>query len=307
MLQFLLRITILLTIFSSSFCLLASDIDSDGDGLTDEKELLLGTNPNSIDSDLDSYTDFEEYSAGKNPLDNKSYIYEGGWPFNPNKDNIQDSGFNNPCPGGIGCDCGSDNDCANGNCGTSPKGSYCMPDVGNRIPRFVAQDQFGDFVDLYDFANQGKLVVIEMSAAWCKPCNELAGWMTYDENEIKSNRWWKPEYEKVKEKVRNGEIYFINIQYEDYYHDTTNPDSIEEWFSTYPEDNVPILMDNERKMHGWARPTGLPAIFVVDENMNFVRFTGRGLNIAFDYIVGIDEKKSPKATKLTKERYKAPK
>ena len=143
-----------------------------------------------------------------------------------------------------------------------------------------------------------------MSAAWCKPCNELAGWLAFDEGDIKTNRWWKSEYETVKDKIRNGDIYFINIQYEDYYHETANPESIEEWYSTYPEDNIPILMDNKRQMHGWARPTGLPCVFIVDENMNFVKFTTRGLDIAFDYIAGLTKAKS---VPLKKEKHIAPK
>ena len=31
---------------------------------------------------------------------------------------------------------------------------------------------------LYDFANQGKMILIELSAAWCSPCNDLAKWIT---------------------------------------------------------------------------------------------------------------------------------
>lgn len=43
--------------------------DSDGDGLSDKKELLLGTNPYSTDSDLDGWSDGEEVlDFGSNPL-----------------------------------------------------------------------------------------------------------------------------------------------------------------------------------------------------------------------------------------------
>ena len=48
---------------------ISSDLDSDGDGLTDEYELVLGTNPYSVDSDGDSLNDREELETfGTNPL-----------------------------------------------------------------------------------------------------------------------------------------------------------------------------------------------------------------------------------------------
>jgi hypothetical protein len=43
-------------------------VDTDGDGLTDDQEEELGTNPNIDDTDGDGYTDYEEYLAGTNPL-----------------------------------------------------------------------------------------------------------------------------------------------------------------------------------------------------------------------------------------------
>lgn len=45
-------------------------LDSDSDGLYDEEEIALGTNPNSIDSDLDTYLDKTELDGGYNPNGN---------------------------------------------------------------------------------------------------------------------------------------------------------------------------------------------------------------------------------------------
>ena len=104
------------------------------------------------------------------------FSYIGGWPVNSKSDAIEDPGFDLPCPGPTGCDCQTNADCYNQNCRAHPKGNYCVPKVGDLFPRFEAIDQFGESVDLYDFAHQGKMTLIEMSAAWCCPCNDVAAY-----------------------------------------------------------------------------------------------------------------------------------
>lgn len=47
---------------------LIEDLDSDGDGVTDEDELLHGTDPNNPDSDNDGLNDGEERNLGTDPL-----------------------------------------------------------------------------------------------------------------------------------------------------------------------------------------------------------------------------------------------
>jgi hypothetical protein len=46
--------------------------DSDGDGLSDEEEIALGTDPFNPDTDGDGYPDGLEVALGSNPLDPKS-------------------------------------------------------------------------------------------------------------------------------------------------------------------------------------------------------------------------------------------
>ena len=81
-----------------------------------------------------------------------AYSYAGGWPVNPKSNEIEDLGFELPCPGPIGCECQTNADCDNQNCNAHPKGNYCVPKKGDIIPRFEALDQFGESVDIYDFA-----------------------------------------------------------------------------------------------------------------------------------------------------------
>ena len=118
--------------------------DQDGDGLTDAQELEIGTDPRSKDSDGDGYWDGDEVTGGSDPVDRNSRIYEGNWPYNPRKSQMTDPGWE----------------------GT--------PAVGTALPRFRALDQYGEEVDLYDFALQGRRIALEVGTRHCSPCKGLA-------------------------------------------------------------------------------------------------------------------------------------
>ena len=222
------------------------------------------------------------YGEGEVPV----YSYQGGWPINPKSNEIEDPGFDLPCPGSIGCECRTNEDCNNQNCSAHPKGNYCVPKVGDLVPRFEALDQFGESVDLYDFANQGKMILIELSAAWCSPCNDLASWLTTNNQKIKENLWWKDQYLPIRDMIEKGEIQLVNIMYEGPVKKiTATPDDVIAWFNKYPDPHVPVLADEYRFMHTWIKPTGLPCIFLVDENMQLINYTNRGLTDAFLYLI----------------------
>ena len=214
-----------------------------------------------------------------------SYTYKGGWPVNPRSDEIIDPGFDLPCPGPIGCECKSDIDCDNQNCSAHPKGNYCIPKVGDLVPQFEAIDQFGESVDLYDFAHKGKMILLEISAGWCSPCNDLASWITTNDLTIRENPWWKDQYFPIRDMIKNGEVQLINIMFEGKVKNTTViPEDVVQWYKKYPDPHVPILADEYRFLHSWVKPTGLPCIFLIDENMHLINYTNRGLTDAFLYL-----------------------
>ena len=211
--------------------------------------------------------------------------YFGGWPYNPNKHKINGSNLNFTCPNNIGCECSTNNDCVNKNCLKIPRGSYCFPKKGDVFPKFISLDQYEENVDIYDFANQGKYILVELGTVWCSPCNTVANWLAYNDSSIKTEKWWKPEYNKIYDMVHNDNIYFITILYEDEKRNNATYDTVYEWFDNYPDDKIPVLVDTDKLLHTWIKPSGIPAITLLDENMNIVSFSSRGLNDSFDKIL----------------------
>jgi thiol-disulfide isomerase/thioredoxin len=255
---------------------IAESIDTDGDGVPDSLD---------EDDDGDGYLDVHEILEGTDPLDPESRIYIGNWPYNPNKDAIEGTAFVEECPGGVTCICETSADCVSENCMEFPVGNYCGPSLGHIFPHFIGVDQHGEMVDLYDFAFQGKLVLVEMSTGWCKPCQELQKWFVFDDESVKSNPWWEPEFEAMRDIVNNDEIIWITVLYEDVDKGPAGPDVVESWAEEFPDEDIPVLADAEKDLHLWIKPTGIPNVNVLGEDMALLTFDNRGLTDAFHYVL----------------------
>ena len=240
----------------------------------------------SIDSDGDGYSDKDEIQIGTDPNNNDDKYYLGSWPYNTHKDQIKGTEFPISCPNNISCGCTTNSDCINDNCQRSIRGNlFCTPQPGDVFPRLIAVDQHGEFVDIYDFAMQGKDIVIEFGAAWCSPCRDLSYWLsTGDDSIIKNNRWWKNQYSVIRDKVINDDILFITILFENELKDPATFQTVSDWHDKYPNKKIVILADEYKDIHQWIKPTGYPCVNIVDENMRLITFTGRGVTEAFDIL-----------------------
>ena len=215
------------------------DDDSDDDGLTDGEEADLGTDPNNTDSDGDSYPDALEVEMGSDPADADSCINTGCWPYNPDKDVIEDPGF-------------------------SGKNK-----VGKIIPRFVAPDQFGDSIELYDFAGQGKLTIVDMSASWCYYCVEMAKWLEYDTNNYFDDN--NLGYESVREAVEAGTVQWVTVLAQNDNGQPATTNTAKKWANSFPHEKVAVLADVDQDLVNWWAPAGFPAFILIDENAEIVK------------------------------------
>ena len=220
--------------------------------------------------------------------DKRNYL--GLWPFNKNKNEIRlKSKTNNfDCPNGIGCECSNDSECYNNSCKKHFRGKFCTLQKGDIFPEFIAIDQFGEYVNIYDFANNdNKYILLEMGAAWCGPCNTLASLFAYGEEDIFNESFWNDDYMKIYDLIKNDEIYFITVLYEDEFRDNATGDTAYEWFSTYPDDLIPVLADEDKLLHRIIKPTGIPAITLISPNMEVLNISNRGFNSSFDALLNI--------------------
>ena len=217
------------------------DEDSDDDGLLDGEESDAGTDPLSTDTDGDGYLDPWEIAEGSDPTDGSSWIYTGGWPYNPDKDSISDPGWG----------------------GTAAEGEM--------VPRFQTVDQYGEVVDLYDFAFQGKQIIMDLSGLWCGWCHAMAGWLDgqedgyvpYFDTHFGSYDW----YTEIPEMVENDEVYWITVI--DGNNNGGNPteEDVATWYADYPNPYVPILLDDGQNFQDFVNPSGWPSLILVNEDM----------------------------------------
>jgi hypothetical protein len=213
--------------------------DSDGDGLSDLDEMNFGTDPNLIDTDGDSYLDLHEIVEGTDPLDEEDRIYTGYWPYSYTKESIYDPGHD---PGGL----------AN----------------GVNMWRFSGVDQFGEEVDLYDYAYQGKPVMVDLSGAWCYYCNELAKLIDRQDSFFDSYAAYYPWIESLPDWVEDGDVLWVTILDANSYYAPADEETVADWYDDYPTEEIAVLADENALLNSYIDVYGYPSVWLLNEDMS---------------------------------------
>ena len=111
--------------------------DDDGDGLTYEEEIDLGTDPDVADSDADGMDDGTEVDCVSDPLDVNEQCYTCGW-THTSPDNLDNIGANN----------------------------------GDTVTNLSFIDQCGENMPMWDLYGEYHIMLI--TATWCPSCQAEA-------------------------------------------------------------------------------------------------------------------------------------
>jgi hypothetical protein len=210
--------------------------DSDQDGLTDQEELESGTDPLTADSDGDGYLDGWEVAENTDPNDPSDVIYEGGWPYNPNKDEMN-----------------------------GPELDEAIHGIGEQFARISTIDQFGDAFDFYDFAGQGKYTLVDISTMWCEACNVFSEWISGDIYDHPYDKYWG----NIRTALDTGQMQFVTILTQNMQGDMPSEADLDAWHKNYPNELIPVIAGPEGVDSTYA-VLGWPSFYLLDENMKIV-------------------------------------
>ena len=143
---------------------------------------------------------------------------------------------------------------------------------GDVVGRLIGVDQHGDTVDLYDFAYQGRPIVLDVFAEWCPPCQTVAQWLGGGNDAY----GLEPYDGSLRAAVNSGDVYWISVMEQDNSGQNANLAAVQRWHSAFPNDAVPVIANPANNgMMAHLAQAGFPNFPALDEAMTIVYMNDR--------------------------------
>lgn len=252
------------------------DADTDGDGLSNDEEAALGTDPELADTDGDGIADGDEVDLGTDPTsddtdgDGLKDGDEADLGGDPTKADTDGDGFSD------GDEVNAGTDLANKF--SWPFGSGQWPDfsadadgvtgegwsIGQIVPNVSFEDKDGQALELYQF--YGYVILMDYSAGWCGPCRSVA--------QGAQSTW--AEY-------REDGFLIIHLMIDDNSNDgyVTDDNFLNSWASQYGIE-FPVVRDDDQEAFAGVYYSGvfgggIPFMILLDQDMRLdSAYTGSG-------------------------------
>ena len=129
-----------------------------------------------------------------------------------------------------------------------------------RVPRLRGVDQFGDEVDIYDFAREEPILVIACEA-WVYSCRDVAAWLEGDDT------WLNDAWPDIPTAAEDGRLRVIMVLSEDLNGGSADGGLVRSWYEMWPVPHVPVLADPQAQIGGWMPVRDRPAAVLLDADL----------------------------------------